>query len=223
MVQKLVEQEIILYIMGVLVVIGAFAKLISAFTVRNIVKAASEIQKSNHRLMKLVKAKFEHESLISDRVQNVGAFVDKYLYEYRILWIRVEGLRLLPRKLLLCIGVLGVFGIFESYRMEGMGNLTLEYLQWTGLLGLFLGLLYALGDEKMKLLAARNYMVEYFENVCISRYAKKHQEVSEPAPSPEPMTEPERKGEEIDANVSEAKERSEQEMRIRAILEEFLA
>lgn len=221
MVQKLVEQEIILYIMGVLVVIGAFAKLISAVTVRNIAKAASEIQKSNHRLMKLVKAKFEHASLLSDRVQNVGAFVDKYLYEHRILGIRMESLRVVPRKLLLFIGVLGVFGIFESYRLEGMGNLTLEYLQWTGLLGLFLGLLCILGDEKMRLSAARNYMLEYFENVCISRYAKKHQPETIPEPVPEPEKESVQKEEEI--KPTEDNIRSEQEMRIRAILEEFLA
>ena len=51
MLETVVKQEIIFYVMGILMVLGIFAKLVSHFTVRKMVKAAGEIQKSNHRLM----------------------------------------------------------------------------------------------------------------------------------------------------------------------------
>ena len=56
MLETVVKQEIIFYVMGILMVLGIVAKLVSHVTVRRMVKAAGEIQKSNHRLMKLVKS-----------------------------------------------------------------------------------------------------------------------------------------------------------------------
>lgn len=229
MLETVVKQEIIFYVMGILMVLGIIAKLISHFTVRKMVKAAGEIQKSNHRLMKLVKAKFEHASMISDKVQNVEAFVDKYIYEYRVMGVRLEGWRTFPKKVLWLIGILGVFSIFESYRIGGASDLMLKYAQWTGIYVMFLLLLGFVAEEKSRLAAAKNYMVEYLENVCIHRYAKANlatvaeeteETVQENQEEQNVLEEPE--VEIVEAEQEEEK-RNNQEMRIRAILEEFLA
>lgn len=234
--------QIIFYAMGILLGIGVLAKLISTFTVRKMVKEAGEIQKSNHKLMRLIKAKFEHASLVSDRVLNVGAFVDKYLYEYKVMGIRLNTWRNLPKKMTLIIGILGIFSVFESFRVVGFKEQTLFYIQWTSIFVLLLLLLHFLSNENTRLQAARNYMVEYLENVCIHRYAKMNKMPEEPNTQTEPMqdpmiqpkapvvepefpvqpqiTEPEPQ---ITLEVEEEESRSEQEMRIRAILEEFLA
>ena len=229
MLETIVKQEIIFYVMGILMVIGIIAKLVSHFTVRRMVKAAGEIHKSNHKLMKLVKAKFEHASMISDKVQNVEAFVDKYIYEYKVLGMRLEGWRTFPKKVLWLIAILGVFACFESYRMGGGSNLFMKYVQWTGIYVLFLLLLGFVAEEKSRLSAAKNYMVEYLENVCIHRYAKaNHVAVVEEKEEPEEeKTREENTLEEVKAKIiedeREEEKRNEQEMRIRAILEEFLA
>ena len=81
MLEYVVKQEILFWSMAFLLGIGTMAKLVSAITTRKMVRAAGDIHKSNHRLMKLIKAKFEHACMISDKVQNVEAFVDKYIYE----------------------------------------------------------------------------------------------------------------------------------------------
>ena len=76
------------------------------------------------------------------------------------------------------------------------------------------------------MLAAKNYMVDYLENVCVSRYMKKHRaEEAEQEKVEEPVEEEEAKQqEEREETVKEEEKRkTEQEMRIRAILEEFLA
>lgn len=227
MLETIVKNEIIFYVMGILMLLGVIAKMISHFTVRKMVREAAEIQKSNHRLMKLVKAKFEHASMVSDKVQNVKAFVDKYIYEYRVLGVRLEGWRTFPKKVLWMIGILGTFAIFESYRMGGVSELMLQYVQWTGIFVLFLLLLGFLADENSRLAAAKNYMVEYLENVCIHRYAKMNQpkQAEEIAETEEPEIVEEQQEEEIAKAepVEEEQKRNEQEMRIRAILEEFLA
>ena len=229
MLETIVKQQIIFYVMGILMVLGILAKLVSYFTVRRMVKAAGEIQKSNHKLMKLVKAKFEHASMISDKVQNVEAFVDKYIYEYKVLGVRLSSWRSFPKKVLWIISILGVFAIFESYRMGGGDDLMLRYVQWTGIFVLFLLLLSFVAEENSRLYAAKNYMVEYLENVCIHRYAKMNHAIAteETAEVTEKKEEEEKILEEVDVETVEAtqdeQKQNEQEMRIRAILEEFLA
>lgn len=229
MLGNIVKQEIIFYLMAILLGFGVIAKVISAFTVRKMVKAAGEIHKSNHKLMKLIKSKFEHASLVSDKVQNVEAFVDKYMYEYKVLGVRLHTWRTMPKKVIWFIGILGVFATFESYRMEGMGDLMMKYIQWTGLFLMFLLLLHFVAEDNSRFTAAKNYMVEYLENVCIHRYEKMNRAMNEQEEA-EPAVEIEEKPEEETEEVQIAKQleeeerkKSEQEMRIRAILEEFLA
>lgn len=253
MLQNIVKQEIIFYVMGVLLAFGVLAKLISSFTVRRMVRAAGEIHKSNHKLMKLVKAKFEHASMVSDKVQNVEAFVDKYLYEYRVMGIHLNAWRAIPKHVLWLIAILGVFAVFESYSIGGFGDLMVKYIQWTGIFVMFLFLLYFIAEDKSRLQAAKNYMVEYLENVCIHRYAKLNKAAqTEEKEEQEELPEAKAEGEELseadgsaEAELQLAKQmeeqaaeemklqlaeemreeerNKEQEMRIRAILQEFLA
>ena len=230
--------KITFYAMGVLLGISLLAKLISAFTIRRMVKEAAKIQKSEHKLMKLIKAKFEHASMVSDRVQNVGAFVDKYLYEHKVCGIRLHTWQNVPKKGLFIIAILGVFTVCESFRVEGMTMTTAGYIQWTGIFLLLLLLIQFVSVEKAQLKAAQNYMVDYLENVCVHRYAKKHQMAVEESFEvvPEDNLQEKNGTEEVQATVNEVKKeeqvtpqiseeekRSQQEMRIRAILEEFLA
>lgn len=230
--------EIIFYAMGVLLGISLLAKLITTFTIRRMVKEAAEIQKSNHKLMKLVKAKFEHASMVSDRVQNVGAFVDKYLYEYKVCGIRLHTWQNVPKRGLFIIVILGVFTVCESFRVEGMTMTTAGYIQWTGMFLLLLLLIQFVSVEKAQLKAARNYMVDYLENVCVHRYAKKHQMAEEEnsetvqednlqeengTEEVQATVEEMKMEEQVSPQISEEEKRSQQEIRIRAILEEFLA
>lgn len=231
MLETIVKQEIIFYVMGILVVPGILAKLVTYFTVRRMVDAAGEIQKSNHRLMRLIKAKFEHASMISDRVQNVEAFVNKYIYEYKVWGVRLSTWKAVPKKVLWIVSILGVFAIFESYRMEAFGLMTIKYMQWTGVFVLFLILFGFVANEETGLNAAKNYIVEYLENVCIHRYAKANRIVEEARPEEAQPEEEEveelvieiAKKEEEEEKAVEEREENEREMRIRAILEEFLA
>lgn len=229
MLEVIVKQNVIIYVMGALFGLGILAKLVSVFTARRLVREAKDIHNSNHRLMKLVKAKFEHASMVSDRVQNVSAFVNKFMYEYKIVGIRLQTYQSFSSKMMWGIGVLGLFAIFESHRLFRFGEQTIQYIQWTSIFFLILAVLQLAREERVYLQATQNYMVEYLENVCMHRYLKRSQaeEIQAAVSKPEQVEIEEAvQEEEVKLAVLEEEEerkKSEQEMRIRAILEEFLA
>ena len=127
---------------------------------------------SNHALLRLVRAKFEHTCMISEKVENVGVFVDKYLYEYRVGGVRLHAWRRLQMAGAgLCL-ILGGVGAIISYRIKGATEQT-AMIGGTGVaLALIVFLVHMLTDEEYRLEAVRNYMVDYLENIYQHRYEK---------------------------------------------------
>ncbi len=239
MLETIMKHGIIFYVMGILMAAGVLAKIISYITSRKLVKSASDIQKSNQRLMRLVKAKFEHASMVSDKVQNVEAFVRKYLYEYKVFGVRLGTFSSLPVKMSCLILAFGFFGVIASYQTEGPAEQTFRYGAFAAIYAVVLISIHILSDEKAKLDAVRNYMVEYLENVCVHRYEKASQVLQAAKEEAENEAENEAEDEvekvlekaeeENEAEIQAAKQeqdlrqQDDQEIRIRAILEEFLA
>lgn len=246
MLETLVENQIIFYAMGVAVGIGVFSKLIAHITLKRMVRAASRMNKSSHKLMRLVRAKFEHASMVSDKVQNVEAFVKKYVYEYRIWGIRLHTFQNLEKKMIWTAVVLGAVGMAVVYYLHGFQETMLQYGAWTGAGVAILCMVHMLSDESYDLQMAENYMVDYLENVCAHRYAKLYKEKvvnqtsileMEEAFNPEAEEETaadvmtveevrEEESAEPEAAYTVEQEKEEkrlQEVQVRRILEEFLA
>lgn len=223
MLETIMKYELIYYGIGIATILGFFSKMVSYLTTKKLVKEAAEIQKSNHKLMRLVKAKFEHASMVSDKVQNIEAFVQKYLYEYKVLMLQLNTWRSLTIRNVWVIAALGTSGIIGSYRVEGMGETMFRYGSIAAICVVSLVCIYIMSDEKMKQDAVKNYMVEYLENVCVHRYEKASQKEQEM--ETDIVLEEEKVEEEIQftEDTKSLDYRKEQEMRIRAILEEFLA
>ena len=74
---------VIAYLMAAVGMLGILAKAVNQLTLHRLVKAAGNMPKSTHRLIKLVRSKYEHACMIRDSVENADAFVEKYIYEYR--------------------------------------------------------------------------------------------------------------------------------------------
>lgn len=115
MLERIVTQQVFFYFVGAVIAIGVLAKIIAGISLKRLVKAASNMGKSNHALMKLVRAKFEHACMISDKVQNVRAFVDKYVYEYKVLGLRLHSWRQLERTAIWLCGLLSLAGAGMVY------------------------------------------------------------------------------------------------------------
>ena len=74
-----VNTRVIYYLMALLGMIGVLAKAVNQQTLNQMLKAAGNMSKSTHRLIKLVRAKYEHACMVHDSVENTNAFVEKYI------------------------------------------------------------------------------------------------------------------------------------------------
>lgn len=172
MLKIILDRHVFYVLMGVSAIVGVTAKVVVGATLRRLIVAAGSMGKSNHPLMRLVRAKFEHTCMISEKVENVSVFVDKYLYEYRVAGIRFHAWRRLEMAgAALCL-VLGGTGAAVSYRVKGMTD-QIAVLGGTGAaLALVVFLVHMLTDEEYRVDAVRNYMVDYLENIYQHRYEK---------------------------------------------------
>ena len=187
MLELMLDRHVIYVLMGMSTFAGVVSKVVVGRTLRKLVAAAESMGKSNHPLMRLVRAKFEHTCMISEKVENVGVFVDKYLYEYRVGGVRLHAWRRLQMAGAgLCL-ILGGVGAIISYRIKGATEQT-AMIGGTGVaLALIVFLVHMLTDEEYRLEAVRNYMVDYLENIYQHRYEKtyKNEVLAEEARSAE--------------------------------------
>ena len=164
MLEMLLDKKLLFVLMGILTGLGVVDKCIVSMTMKRMVEAAGSMSKSNHPLMRLVRAKFEHACMISDTVENVGVFVDKYLYEYKVCGLRLHTLRRLEK---ICAGLLivtGLVGAGLSYQVYGMGDAVLRMGACGAGLGILVWLFHLTTDENYYMQMAKNYMVDYLAN-----------------------------------------------------------
>ena len=175
MLEMLLDKKLLFVLMGMLTGLGVADKCIVSMTMQRMVEAAGSMSKSNHPLMRLVRAKFEHACMISDTVENVGVFVDKYLYEYKVCGLRLHSLRRLEK---MCSGLLivtGLAGAGITCQVYGMGDEALRMGAAGCGLGILVWLFHLTTDENYCMEMAKNYMVDYLENVCLRKYEKMNQ------------------------------------------------
>lgn len=175
MLGMLLDKKLLFVLMGMLTGLGVADKCIVSMTMKRMIEAAGSMSKSNHPLMRLVRAKFEHACMISDTVENVGVFVDKYLYEYKVCGLRLHSLRRLEK---MCSGLLivtGLAGAGITCQVYGMGDEALRMGAVGCGLGILVWLFHLTTDENYCMEMAKNYMVDYLENVCLRKYEKMNQ------------------------------------------------
>lgn len=172
MLETIMNSNAIFWTMGVIAGVSVLCKVITAFTLKRLVRAAGKMGKSNQKLMKLVKAKFEHAFMLSDRVDNVSAFVEKYLFEYKIFGIRLHTYRYFEKQSVWLMGILGLAGMLLSYTQPGMEEETFRYGAIGGAAMVLLFLVRNSSDEEHQLEVVKTYMIDYLENVCAPRYSK---------------------------------------------------
>ena len=175
MLEMLLDKKLLFVLMGILTGLGVADKCIVSMTMKRMVESAGSMSKSNHPLMRLVRAKFEHACMISDTVENVGVFVDKYLYEYKVCGLRLHSLRRLEK---MCSGLLivtGLAGAGITCQVYGMGDEALRMGAAGCGLGILVWLFHLTTDENYCMEMAKNYMVDYLENVCLRKYEKMNQ------------------------------------------------
>ena len=175
MLETILDGHIVFVLLGILAAVGIMSKCIVNVALKRLVRAAGNMNKSTHPLMRLVRAKFEHASMVSDKVENVRVFVDKYLYEYKVLGLRIHSWRRMEKGAAALCLLVGAAGAGLQYGLKGMSDLVWKTGAVGGGLAVLVYLVHLMTDEKYLLEAVRNYMVDFLENVCRHRFEKSYQ------------------------------------------------
>lgn len=193
MLEMILDKHVVQVVIGMGVAVGVISKCIVNVSLKRLVRGAGSMGKSNHPFMRLVRAKFEHACMVSEKVENVEAFVDKYLYEYCVAGLKLHSLqRMEVTAVGICMAA-GILGGFLEYTGNGMNDEVLTTGAFGIGAGILLYLLHLTTDEKYSVSVVRNYMVDYLENVCLHRYEKAYQKETESKgkatqePQPEPQ------------------------------------
>ena len=79
MLKMIVDRQLIVVALGIFTALGIISKCVANVTLKRMVCAAGNMSKSNHPLMRLVRAKLEHACMVSEKVEKVEVFVARYL------------------------------------------------------------------------------------------------------------------------------------------------
>ena len=71
MLEMIMDRHLQFVMLGAVASIGLISKIITGVTLKKLVWAAANMGKSTHPLMRLIRAKYEHACMVSDRVQKI--------------------------------------------------------------------------------------------------------------------------------------------------------
>ena len=163
------DTSVITYLMAAVGVLGILAKIVNQITLHRLVKSAGNMPKSTHRLIKLVRSKYEHACMIRDSVENIDAFVEKYIYEYRGFLFRIHTWRQIEILSVWFAGILAALGASVLYFTSGFSESVYQYIAAGIAEMVLLSVVMRLSDEPYKVNAVKMYMVDYLENICTFR------------------------------------------------------
>ena len=166
------DTSVIIYLMAAIGILGVLAKIINQLTLYRLVKAAGNMPKSTHRLIKLVRAKYEHACMIHDSVENINAFVEKYIYEYRGFLFRIHTWRQIELLSVWFAGILAAMGASLNYLSSGFTESVYQYIAGGLAEIVLLSVVIRLSDVPYKINAVKMYMVDYLDNICAFRLKK---------------------------------------------------
>ena len=148
------DTGVIAYLMAAAGILGILAKIVNQITLNRLVREAGNMPKSTHRLIKLVRSKYEHACMIRDSVENTDAFVEKYIFEYRGFLFRIHTWRQIEILTVWFAGILAALGASVLYFSSGFSESVYQYI------------VMRLTDEPYKIHALKMYMTDYLENIC---------------------------------------------------------
>lgn len=172
MLKVIANTNMILYLMIAVGILAILAKIVSQVTLKRLLKASGNMAKSTHKLIKLVRSKYEHTCMIYDTVENVDSFIEKYIYEYRVLGLRLHTWGQMEKQFIWLSGILGALGAFAQFSVYGFNEYVYQYGAGGIVEMVVLLVVYQLTDEEYKVEMVKMYMMDYLENVYVHRFAR---------------------------------------------------
>lgn len=166
MIQKLYYDNLIIYGLAVLCVLGLLNRLILNLVYLYLIKESDKLGTSKNKLLKHMKLKFETCYKLNIGVNNVDTFVDKNLTKYKFSGILLSTWENFSGQVLylsfLTVPISAIFGVvFEISQQE---------ILYTGAVGILVGSILILVDKSINLSVkkqtVRINILDYLENLC---------------------------------------------------------
>lgn len=171
--------DIIFYFMMAASMLGIFAKIVNQLSLSRMVRAAGNMSKSSHKLMKLVRDQYKSSCMLLGTVDNTNVFIEKHLYEYRGFLFRIHTWRQLEIQTIWLSGILAVLGTYSHYMAHGFCEGMYQYIVVGAAQMILLSVIMQLSDESYQMKMSKTYMLDYLDNVCSYRYQRRYTEKRE--------------------------------------------
>lgn len=173
------ERGYVLYAMLGICVICVLGKLIANGTYKRLIRQAENMASAKDSFLKRLKLKYESTYRLNEGVNNVPAFVEKNLYQYKKMGItlrRLESLAIHGALLCLLAGVCATLAAFW-YQTE-IRTMILQFA-----VGIILGLVLVFADSVMDTGTKRDALLanicDYLENILVVRVPSENTEEEE--------------------------------------------
>lgn len=173
------EKGYVLYAMLGICAICVLGRLIANGTYKRLIRQAENMASAKDSFLKRLKLKYESTYRLNDGVDNVPAFVEKNLYQYKKMGItlrKLEGISIYGALFCLLAGLCATLGSF-LYQT----NVKTMILQFGAgiVLGLFLVLIDSVTDTGTKREVLLANICDYLENILVVRTLAEHGEEEE--------------------------------------------
>ena len=169
MVEKLLEQNIGIYVMAVLCAIGIIGNSLCLIGWNSLLNATEHIGTTKHKLIQEMKKKFEACYKMHINVNNVDKYVDKYIYKYKFCGLYLYTWGNICGQLLCITGFFGVICSILACAYHCGQNTVMVYILTTVIIvGMLITYQYRVDAMQKSKKAAVN-LGDYFENYLQGR------------------------------------------------------
>ena len=176
MLKEILNGNALLYAMLALCAVGVLSKLAVWISYRRLTKATENMASSKNALTTQLKLKFENCYKLNLNVQNVPAFVDKYLQKYKVLGIRVHTADRIPKAAMLLTVLVGTAACAGAFWQE-LGARRIILYGAVGILSvLALGLVDFILDTADKKAMAVTNLQDYLDNILTNRLSHEYED-----------------------------------------------
>lgn len=162
---EFIKQYGAVYVTAFLCIMEILEKGMLGHTYKRLIRAASDMGRSEHRLMKTLRMKFDTCYQLKIGVTDVEVFVEKYLQHYRVLGMRLRTWETVGNLLMLLSILTGLGGAVAAMALGLDRNLVFVSL-FTGIFGngliLVFDCIYEIPDKRNIL---RIDILDFLENV----------------------------------------------------------
>lgn len=169
MMKELLEQQVFMYGMLGLCLLGGFVKLMLSAVYGSLVRASSHMADTGNRLFKLMRLKFEACYKLKISVHNAENFVDKYLLNHKFCGVFLHTWEKFSSQMMFLCLCLGASGAILGLIWECSMSLVLEHFGMGLLTGAFLYVLDGLCATDFKYSRMRVNAIDYFDNFLKAR------------------------------------------------------